>query len=363
MANALAFAAPFALVYGVLAAVTLAVSAASDESLIGDRTKHLLGLAVGLLLLALALVTWLRGRRPLRTPAGKSRLLTAVESARPAAAFGIGLVEAVLNPNIAILFAGLFTIAAADAAVATQVVGAVFLVAAAEVFLLVPSPGTPPTATPPRALGRATGWLASTSTKSISPSSSSSACSSPSAPAGLREAAALPLGHRGLRRPDAARRRRRRPDGLGGARPGGARVRLDRRRVARRRPLRGARRARPLRRLRQLAPPRHRADGRDRRAVGGRRGRPRRRRVGRVRCSSRSRSRSSSGSLALVAGVLRLGFLASFISEPVLKGFIIGLALTIIVGQLPKLFGVEKGEGNFFEQLWDLLASSATRAG
>ena len=44
-----------------------------------------------------------------------------------------------------------------------------------------------------------------------------------------------------------------------------------------------------------------------------------------------------SGSLA---GLMRLGFLASFISEPVLKGFIVGLALTIIVGQLPKLFGV-----------------------
>ena len=61
------------------------------------------------------------------------------------------------------------------------------------------------------------------------------------------------------------------------------------------------------------------------------------------------------GVLALVAGLLRLGFLANFISEPVLKGFIIGLALTIIAGQLPKLFGVEKTEGNFFEQIWGLL--------
>jgi high affinity sulfate transporter 1 len=61
------------------------------------------------------------------------------------------------------------------------------------------------------------------------------------------------------------------------------------------------------------------------------------------------------GVVALVAGLLRLGFLAGFISEPVLKGFIIGLALTIIVGQLPKLFGVEKSEGNFFRQLWDFL--------
>ena len=51
------------------------------------------------------------------------------------------------------------------------------------------------------------------------------------------------------------------------------------------------------------------------------------------------------GLLALVAGLLRLGFLANFISEPVLKGFIIGLALTIIIGQVPKLFGIEKDGG------------------
>jgi SulP family sulfate permease len=61
------------------------------------------------------------------------------------------------------------------------------------------------------------------------------------------------------------------------------------------------------------------------------------------------------GVAALIAGILRLGFLAGFISEPVLKGFIVGLALTIIVGQLPKLFGVEAGEGDFFEKLWDFL--------
>jgi sulfate permease, SulP family len=46
-------------------------------------------------------------------------------------------------------------------------------------------------------------------------------------------------------------------------------------------------------------------------------------------------------------GLLRLGFLANYISEPVLKGFIIGLALTIIAGQSPKLFGVDKGSGDF----------------
>jgi len=61
------------------------------------------------------------------------------------------------------------------------------------------------------------------------------------------------------------------------------------------------------------------------------------------------------GLIAILAGLLRLGFLANFISEPVMKGFIIGLALTIIAGQIPKLFGIHKGEGDFFAQLWHLV--------
>ncbi|TDD90660.1 SulP family inorganic anion transporter [Saccharopolyspora karakumensis] len=61
------------------------------------------------------------------------------------------------------------------------------------------------------------------------------------------------------------------------------------------------------------------------------------------------------GVIAVGAGLLRLGFLAGFISEPVLKGFIVGLALTIIVGQLPKLLGVDGGDGEFFEKLWALI--------
>ncbi|HEX5095735.1 MAG TPA: SulP family inorganic anion transporter [Acidimicrobiia bacterium] len=63
------------------------------------------------------------------------------------------------------------------------------------------------------------------------------------------------------------------------------------------------------------------------------------------------------GAIALLAGLLRLGFLANFISEPVLKGFIIGLALTIMIGQVPKLFGVEAADGDFFRQLWEFLGN------
>ncbi|ROZ55543.1 SulP family inorganic anion transporter [Rhodococcus sp. WS1] len=61
------------------------------------------------------------------------------------------------------------------------------------------------------------------------------------------------------------------------------------------------------------------------------------------------------GLVGLLAGFMRLGFIASFISEPVLKGFIVGLALTIIIGQVPKLLGVDKGEGNFFVQAWTVI--------
>ncbi|GAA4704814.1 SulP family inorganic anion transporter [Nocardioides conyzicola] len=63
------------------------------------------------------------------------------------------------------------------------------------------------------------------------------------------------------------------------------------------------------------------------------------------------------GLVAILAGLFRLGFLASFISEPVLKGFIIGLALTIIVGQVPALLGVDKGDGSFFEKAWSVLGN------
>jgi SulP family sulfate permease len=41
------------------------------------------------------------------------------------------------------------------------------------------------------------------------------------------------------------------------------------------------------------------------------------------------------GLITVAAGLLRLGFLAGFVSQPVLKGFIIGLALTIVAGQVP----------------------------
>ena len=65
------------------------------------------------------------------------------------------------------------------------------------------------------------------------------------------------------------------------------------------------------------------------------------------------------GVLFVIFGLLRLGWVANFLSHPVMKGFIQGLALIVIVGQLPKLFGIEGGDGNFFEQLWVIITSLA----
>ena len=56
------------------------------------------------------------------------------------------------------------------------------------------------------------------------------------------------------------------------------------------------------------------------------------------------------GGLFLIAGLLRLGFVAQFLSRPVMEGFVFGLAIFVTVSQLPKLFGIEKGSGDTIEQ-------------
>lgn len=47
------------------------------------------------------------------------------------------------------------------------------------------------------------------------------------------------------------------------------------------------------------------------------------------------------GLLLIIGGILRLGVLADFLSRPVLDGFVVGVAISIAVGQLDKLLGFE----------------------
>ncbi len=46
-----------------------------------------------------------------------------------------------------------------------------------------------------------------------------------------------------------------------------------------------------------------------------------------------------SGLVLLLCGILRLGFMASFLSRPVISGFSNGAAIVIVVGQIPSLLG------------------------
>jgi high affinity sulfate transporter 1 len=57
------------------------------------------------------------------------------------------------------------------------------------------------------------------------------------------------------------------------------------------------------------------------------------------------------GVFLLLAWALRLGFVASFISEPVLVGFKAGIGLVIVLDQVPKLFGVHFAKGGFVHNL------------
>ena len=61
------------------------------------------------------------------------------------------------------------------------------------------------------------------------------------------------------------------------------------------------------------------------------------------------------GLLFLAAGALRLGYLASFVSRPVLRGFAFGLAISIVVRQLPTLTGIAADGGNPVIQLGALV--------
>ena len=65
------------------------------------------------------------------------------------------------------------------------------------------------------------------------------------------------------------------------------------------------------------------------------------------------------GAMLVAARLLRLGFLASFISEPVLTGFKAGVGLVIVVDQVPKLLGIKIHKEGFFRDAWSVVEKAA----
>lgn len=62
------------------------------------------------------------------------------------------------------------------------------------------------------------------------------------------------------------------------------------------------------------------------------------------------------GIIFVLAGLMRLGAISQFIAKPVLRGFAMGLALTIVLKQLPLAVGVHPAHSDFLHFAWDLLA-------
>jgi high affinity sulfate transporter 1 len=65
------------------------------------------------------------------------------------------------------------------------------------------------------------------------------------------------------------------------------------------------------------------------------------------------------GLICIVAGIARLGFIANFLSRPILIGYLNGIAVSIIVGQLGKLMGVQVPSAGVFRTTWNLFKQAS----
>jgi len=63
------------------------------------------------------------------------------------------------------------------------------------------------------------------------------------------------------------------------------------------------------------------------------------------------------GILCLVAGFLKFGFVTDLISKPIRYGYMNGIALTVLVGQIPKMLGFSSVGDNVFQQASSLFTS------
>jgi sulfate permease, SulP family len=61
------------------------------------------------------------------------------------------------------------------------------------------------------------------------------------------------------------------------------------------------------------------------------------------------------GVILLIARLIRLGFLADFLSRTVLIGFLTGVGIQVAMGQLPGMLGVPGGTGRTLQKFWGTL--------
>jgi high affinity sulfate transporter 1 len=66
-----------------------------------------------------------------------------------------------------------------------------------------------------------------------------------------------------------------------------------------------------------------------------------------------------SGLVCVLAGVARLGFVTDLLSKPIRYGYMNGIALTVLISQLPKLFGFSIENEGPLRGLWDIVRAIA----
>src|SRR3954466_12307615 len=63
------------------------------------------------------------------------------------------------------------------------------------------------------------------------------------------------------------------------------------------------------------------------------------------------------GVLLILARLLKLGFIGNFLSASVLVGFLSGVGISVLSGQLPAMLGIPKSSGTWFHQQWVTITS------
>ncbi|SDU12770.1 high affinity sulphate transporter 1 [Pseudomonas pohangensis] len=61
-----------------------------------------------------------------------------------------------------------------------------------------------------------------------------------------------------------------------------------------------------------------------------------------------------SGLFCVLAGLLKLGFITELLSKPIRYGYMNGIALTVLISQLPKMFGISIDSDGPLNNLWSL---------
>lgn len=64
-----------------------------------------------------------------------------------------------------------------------------------------------------------------------------------------------------------------------------------------------------------------------------------------------------SGAVCILAGIARLGFITELLSKPIRYGYMNGIALTVLISQLPKLFGFSIESGGPLSSLWAIASA------